>query len=879
MLRRMTKSGGFVALLCISLLIPQLSYGQFSEIEFIDFEMSDTVTIGGTLTVTGVLKNNGEIPIPAELALRMATGTVDDPPIPYSNNYIENNFNNSIIYPGELQAFVRLIEVTEEWFDIANGNLEYNENSPALKSSAAGGRVIAIIWPRGDESELQDQENTPQYKSDFDGIDTYIDSIVVLQPDEALVQESYDANPGILKGIDLQGTPIEDAATEDIVGFRHDGIEWIQIPIQIDEMKWVDPYLLYNGNPVGYNPGELIKVYADAGTYTGADDIATFDADDELVFMLKDAGSPINLENNTLPIGTISGTGVEISIQNNLTQNDTYIYLFTQDGSLQQDANDSYISYDFSLLTGDYFSTYNSNYSNPENTSVVGDNYALNFSDTWVTEDMHIEEGESSGIDILNAYDTYMSQIPLINYDFSFRCFVTNKEGPIRGIRSYMRGDFDEPVKIQKTHFFYANRHDVFTNLHSEHVDLFLFDVLDINVTEQYMNYQSNIDVTPLLMDNEDDSLCVKLYSDVPLRWELIEGAQGSMGIIHEVLIDGIPNNDGLLNGYWSDGGIDSYIVVNGADGADGEAGEDGENGGNAVLVSTNGIGMWMNMNNVYVNQQSVEYRRYTYFDEPGMSVEAVNAHSASIRKKPLVDASDNIRRYEITVSAYLEGPFKNPAAGMRNGLNFPYELLPGQDLPEDASIVTPYSIAPWNYIGTECDTFANLQYPENVVDWVLVSFRTGLESETEVAKTMALLTQDGTIEFLNDCILTEENGDSFYIVVEHRNHIGVITPTPIPVVNHKLEHDFRIQNSFTNNGTRSGQKEIAPGVWAMYGGEGVQDANGNDINGNDKSQWVIENGTFLIYSPIDFNMDGTVDGQDKTIWFNNNGTSGALSR
>jgi len=217
----------------------------------------------------------------------------------------------------------------------------------------------------------------------------------------------------------------------------------------------------------------------------------------------------------------------------------------------------------------------------------------------------------------------------------------------------------------------------------------------------------------------------------------------------------------------------------------------------------------------------------------------------------------------------------------MDNSLNVIHGLLPGQDTIDNMSdsIITPYSVAPWNYLGTECDTFANMQYPENVVDWVLVSFRTGVESDTEVAKTMGLLTQDGTIEFVNDGTLTREDGDSFYIVVEHRNHIGVMSPTPIEVVNAKLEYDFRTQNSFTNNGTRSGQKEIYPGAWGMFAGESVQDANGNDINGGDKGEWAIENGIFRLYSPTDFNMDGSIDGQDKGLWFSNNGISGALSR
>ena len=882
MLRRRITSGIFTTLLlCISLLVAWTpSYGQLSEIEFIDFDMSDTVAIGGTLTITGILKNNGTIPIPGELALRMATGTLDSPPAPYSNHYYENNFNNSIIYPGELQSFVRLIEVTEEWFDIASGNLQQNKNTAMMKSAAARGKVVAVIWPRGGGAQLQNKENSPQFKSAFDNLDMYMDSIVVLQPDELLVQESYDSNPGILTGIEFKSTPLEYAMPDDIVGFRHDGANWIQVPIQVDEMKWVDPYLLYSGFPSGVNTDSLlIKVYADTETHAGADDTPAFDDNDELVFMLKDAGDFVDLDSITLPIGIIPSTGVEISIQNSVTQKDSYVYLFKQDGSLLQDADTSYVSYDFSLLLGNYLLSYNTNYNNPENTNVVGENYTLHFSDTWVTEDIHMIDGQSSGIDILDAYDTFLGTLPFFNFDISNRCFIANKAGPIRGIRSYMRGELLNPVDIQKTHFFYAKRHDVFTNLLSEYSSS-LFDFLDINVTHEEMNYQNNIDLTPLIIDNADDSLCLALYSDIPLKWELIEGTQGSMGVVHEVLIDGIPNNDGLLNGYWSDGDVNSYIAVNGKDGADGADGD----GGNGALIATNGIGMWMDMDSINTNQQSdIEYRRYTYFDEPDMPVGAVTAHSASIRQQPLLDVSDNVRHYDIQISAYLEGPFEDNRIEMNNSLNIVHKLLPGQTLPNDSIsssiLITPYNTAPWNYVGTEPNTFPTKPYSSNIVDWVLVSFRTGLTPASEVARTLGLITQDGTIEFLSNSILTKEDGANFYIVVEHRNHIGIMSPTPVKVVDYKLKYDFRIQNSFTNNGVRYGQKQVSPGIWAMYAGEGLQNASGYDINGQDKTEWSLKNGTFSTYSFTDFNMDGSIDGKDKAIWSKNNGISGALIR
>jgi len=860
-LERVFSFGFFLFLLSVSFLMPRTSYGQPSEIEFIDFEMSDTVFIGGTLTVVGVLKNNGTMPIPAELALRMATGTTDNPPVPYGDDYFENNFNNAVIQPGELQPFVRLIEVTEAWFDLANSNLQQDGSTGTLKNAAPAGRIIAVIWPRGDNPQLERQENTAQYKSGFDDAVSYLDSIVVLRPDEKLTSDSYDSNPAILKGSNFQGTFLENLMPEDIVGFRYENDQWMQIPIQIDEMKWVDINTIY-GEGAQSSVIDNTVVYADSNTYVGADSIITFDADDELVFMLKDAGNYTDLANG-IPLGTLPGTGVEISIQNEKLQSDTYVYLFQQDGSLMQHADSNYVSYNFSL-DADYFTSYNILFDNPENSTVITDNYTLNFSDTWITQDINIIEGESSGVDILETYDTYTATNPFVYTDLTLRAFVSNKTGPIRAIRSYIRGDIYDLVEMQKTHFFYTERYDIFTNLRGEPSDPYLFDIINMDVTEEYMNYRSNIDVTPFLMDNVSDSICVTLYNDTPLEWELIEGSQGSMGIIHEILTNDVPNNSDLLHGYWNEGGVNSYVETNGQD--------------DIVMGQTNtGVGMWLNIGELYENSTSpnIEYRRYTYFDEPGMSVETINARSASIQQKPLVDVNTANTQYDINISVYLEGPFLT--SDMNNSLNTIYELLPAQDT--SLPIIMPYSIAPWNYIGTECDTFINKKYPENTIDWLLVSFRTGLTSETEVAKTMALLTQDGTIEFLNDDILTKEDGNSFYIVIEHRNHIGIITPTPIPVINNKLEYDFRTQNSFNANGTSYGQKQVAPDIWAMFAGECIQEVNGNDINGNDKAQWVIENGTFLIYSPTDFNMDGTVDGQDKAIWFNNNGISGALTR
>ncbi len=92
-----------------------------------------------------------------------------------------------------------------------------------------------------------------------------------------------DADPVVLIGDDVN--VLIGMSVGDFVAFRYDAT-WKQIPVQVDERKWVDFGVVYNEPPVGI----LTLAYADASTYCGADDNPTFDDDDELVFMAADAG-------------------------------------------------------------------------------------------------------------------------------------------------------------------------------------------------------------------------------------------------------------------------------------------------------------------------------------------------------------------------------------------------------------------------------------------------------------------------------------------------------------------------------------------------------------------------------------------------------------
>ena len=239
-----------------------------------------------------------------------------------------------------------------------------------------------------------------------------------------------------------------------------------------------------------------------------------------------------------------------------------------------------------------------------------------------------------------------------------------------------------------------------------------------------------------------------------------------------------------------------------------------------------------------------------------------------------------------INTAVWLEGAYEN--GRMRTTLN---ELgyLPGQRPSTLLGIATtagqPYNVAPWNYDGQEgadMDFMSpsvpdNANYASTVVDWVLVSLRTGLNRATTVCTRAALLHSDGQVEFLAgfDCCDINTN-QSYYIVIEHRNHLIVMSDTAVPIEGNSLSYDFRTQNSYESL-LSTGQKEIVSGIYAMFAGNNFQEAGdaGNHILNiitRDKSEWLGELGQHSSYFSGDLDLNGDVNVNDKPLWLENDG-------
>ena len=239
----------------------------------------------------------------------------------------------------------------------------------------------------------------------------------------------------------------------------------------------------------------------------------------------------------------------------------------------------------------------------------------------------------------------------------------------------------------------------------------------------------------------------------------------------------------------------------------------------------------------------------------------------------------------DVEIKVILEGAYMINEGLMHNSL-YQNGYLPGQ-LPqtffgkrEDPG--QPYYNIPWEHCGEEGDSFdANNEglddlagYPENAVDWVLVSLRSEKEPKTAVCRKAALVLDNGEVFFVEefDCCGIDDEIE-YFVVIEHRNHLPIMSPTKVEVTNGIVTYDFTAADSYVAL-LGTGQKELVPGLFVMIAGNGEQSdfIESGDINVNDLSKWSQEEGDNSGYYFNDFDLNGDVNVQDKSIVLRNFG-------
>jgi hypothetical protein len=450
--------------------------------------------------------------------------------------------------------------------------------------------------------------------------------IVGASPAAAATPIDRPGDPVVLTGADLP--KYVNGGRGPLVGFRWTGSTWVQIPIQIDERAVVNFGKIYKdltGTYYGSQPGLVSGlVYTGTATFTGNDPNTKFDADDELVFMARDAGvaAPVG----TRPALTARNSGVQVKVTDPLVPGaEGYVYLFKRSsGALLQGAGVSYVTSTTTFVRGAYKTKYlRTSGPNPEDSLVTGATYRHHFSDRWASDRIEVTALGATGVDILDRHKALFSPGFCGRSEDTFDMpiqgpvegvFVTIKSGPIRAIRSYLGAN--SGPSTQRTHVFYDRREDIVTNLRVHSIPSIL-DFFDYSAAATGMTYRNSVNPSGVLIDGVPDTLTAGAPT-----WEQVTGAQGT---INQVAILQTTGFTPTVTNYYLDDSTPPVTQCTGDAAAYGSSGlyitssipnTDPATGGTATLTGT----------------------RVMYFDSPGgTAADAASRHDQVV--SPLATA------------------------------------------------------------------------------------------------------------------------------------------------------------------------------------------------------------------------------------------------
>lgn len=216
--------------------------------------------------------------------------------------------------------------------------------------------------------------------------------------------------------------------------------------------------------------------------------------------------------------------------------------------------------------------------------------------------------------------------------------------------------------------------------------------------------------------------------------------------------------------------------------------------------------------------------------------------------------------RVELRISlnpiAFLQGPGTAPFAGeanlMRDNLRSA-GLLP---------TTSPYD----NTVSVDESVFS-ITGSNAIVDWVLVELRQGANSSatTVVTSVSAFMQRDGDIVALDGVsgLSIDVTPGDYFVAINHRNHLGVLTNDPLSLGTTALVADFTDNASFVRGGNIA-TRTLPNGKLALIAGDATGDG---QIFGTDTNLVRPLLGSASSYSLADINMDGQFFNNDISLF------------
>ncbi|WP_397362561.1 hemagglutinin protein [Olleya sp. R77988] len=220
--------------------------------------------------------------------------------------------------------------------------------------------------------------------------------------------------------------------------------------------------------------------------------------------------------------------------------------------------------------------------------------------------------------------------------------------------------------------------------------------------------------------------------------------------------------------------------------------------------------------------------------------------------------------RIKINPKVFLQGAIINPeTTGLMNDDLRETSLLPTTSPFEDAALV---GASVFNTGGSSGVGLAE----DDILDWIWLEFRDELDTGNKIMGRSALLQRDGDVVALDgvstlSIAIAEKN---YYVVLKHRNHLGVMSQNPISLTKTTTAINFT-ETTTPTFGTNA-QVVLDNGNLALWAGD-VNDNGQIRFSGSDNDANIIKddvlndpaNGfssvthTVVGYNYMDVDLDG----------------------
>ncbi len=218
---------------------------------------------------------------------------------------------------------------------------------------------------------------------------------------------------------------------------------------------------------------------------------------------------------------------------------------------------------------------------------------------------------------------------------------------------------------------------------------------------------------------------------------------------------------------------------------------------------------------------------------------------------KIIVNNDNNV---SLKLRSYLQGPILNPVTeGLMNDHLRQENNLPVKSPYSDALTV---NITVFNTGGSSGNGLPN----DDIVDWVWVELRDATDNTVVVSSKSALLQRDGDVVALDGVsnLTIDAAAGNYYVAVNHRNHLGIMSVDPIALSSAITVVDFSSDHTLVLGGTNA-VVDIGNNILAEYGGD--YDENGQ-VQNTDLTA-IIQLLGIAGYSNADLNLNNQIQNTD----------------